>query len=149
MATPIVTLAAYASPALLLILVNTHLKLPALAQPRAKHPRRIEAECRLPIGRKRNHTAIPMQRFEFMVNDLIRRLLQWHALEVNQVADLPRHAQPDEVLARAGSRNRARLIRRVRPRADDRGVAHPSGHLALQSAGRCARGNVALAVKRH
>ena len=90
-----------------------------------------------------------MERFEFFVNHLVRRLLQFHTFEENEIADFSRHTEPNVVFPGACSRNGARLVRSISARADDRRVADATRHLALQAAGRGAGRDVALPVERH
>src|SRR5580658_4707281 len=80
------------------------------------------------------------------MDDLIGRLLDRHALERNEIADLPRHSKANEVLPAPRSRNSTRLIRSVCTRANDRRITHAPRHLALQPTRRRSGGDVALAV---
>src|SRR6516164_4582073 len=117
-----------------LVAIDAHLHLAAFFKPRAEHPRSIEAPRKLSIRSNRNDSTVPVQRLELFVNDLIDSVLELQALELHQVADLARDAEPDEVLSCAGARNCTRLIRGIGARADNRRVTNAPRHLGLHAA---------------
>ena len=109
----------------------------------------VEAEGGLAIGGQGDDAAVAVQLFQFLVNHLIGSLLQPHALEGDQIADLAGHAQGDEVFASAGGGDGAGFVGCVGSRADDGRVADAARHFGLQTAGRGSGCNVAGPVERN
>ena len=130
-----------------LVVVDADFQLPTFAKFCAVHPRSVEAPSQLAVRRDGDDAAIAVNRVELLVDDLVGGLLQGHAFEVDQIADLARDAEANEVLASAGGGDSAGLVGGVGARADDGRVAYASPLLGLCATGGCACGDIALSVE--
>src|SRR6516162_3281507 len=88
-----------------LIPVDADLHLSALAHARAEHAGRVETPCQLTVWGNSDDAAVAVQSFQFVVDHLVGCILQFHAFEVNKVADLASHTEPNEILSRPGTRD--------------------------------------------
>lgn len=130
-----------------LICINGNLGLAALRDTRAVHTGSIEAPGQLAVRRQRDDAAIPMNRWQLAVDDIVGCRLDGHMVVLDECADLTGDGEPDEILASPGGRHGAGGVRRVRTGADDGRIADAAVELGLDTARRCSRGDIAFKVE--
>src|SRR5439155_25535786 len=93
--------------------------------------------------------ALAVELPQLLLANLVGGLLDGEALVLDQRDDVVGDGVADEELAVSGTRDAARLVIRIRPRADDRGVAKTSRPFVRHAARRRARREIAVAIQRH
>src|SRR5262249_51174460 len=86
---------------------------------------------------------------QLLLDDLVGGLLDGEALVLDQRDDVVGDGVADEELAVSGAGDATRLVIRIRPCTDDRGIAKASRPLVRHAARRGPRREVAIPIQRH